>query len=119
MTRTTREGIPQTLRKLGIKSWGVTILVQGEMTVRSQSRDNKDRTHAENLPAQVANRNGLVYVIHRILTLSVPFYRRANKCGLDINVAVSGVRIANQGRLVGSFSGVRTTKTESAYAGRP
>jgi hypothetical protein len=24
------------------------------MTVRSQSRDNKDRTHAENLPAQVA-----------------------------------------------------------------
>ena len=61
MTRPTREGIPQTLRKLGIKSWGVTILAQGEMTVRSQSRDNKNRTHAENLPAQVANRNGLVY----------------------------------------------------------
>jgi hypothetical protein len=35
MTGSTREGIPQTLSKLGIKSWGVTILGQGEMTVRS------------------------------------------------------------------------------------
>ena len=54
MARSAREGIPQTLRKLGIKSWGVTILDQCEMAVRSQSRDKKDRTHAENLPAQVA-----------------------------------------------------------------
>ncbi len=35
MTRSTRKCIPQTLRKLGIKSWGVTILGQGEMTMRS------------------------------------------------------------------------------------
>jgi hypothetical protein len=35
MTRSTREGIPQALIKLWIKSWGVTILGQGEMTMRS------------------------------------------------------------------------------------
>jgi hypothetical protein len=51
MTRPAREGTPQTLDKLGLKSWGVTILGQREMTVGSQSRDNKDRIHAENLPA--------------------------------------------------------------------
>ena len=34
MTRPTREGILQTLRKLGIKSRGVAILHQDEMAVR-------------------------------------------------------------------------------------
>jgi len=35
MTRSTREGVTQTLSKLAIKRLGVTILSQGEMTVRS------------------------------------------------------------------------------------
>jgi hypothetical protein len=35
MTRSTCEGVPQTLSKLAIKSLGVTILGQCEMTVRS------------------------------------------------------------------------------------
>ena len=35
MTRSAREGIPQTLSKLIIESWEVTILGQEEMTVRS------------------------------------------------------------------------------------
>ncbi len=97
MTRPTREGIPQTLRKLGIKSWGVTILDQCEMTVRSQSRDNKDRTHAENLPAQVAKPQRFACVILGIVTLSVIFDRRTDECEFAINVAVSAVRIGNPG----------------------
>jgi hypothetical protein len=109
MPRPTREGVSQTLSKLGIKSLGVTILGQCEMTVRSESRDKEDRTHAKELSAQVVKPQRLgVFVIQKVNTLSVISDRRANECEFAGNQPASGARIVNRGPLVGSFSGVRT-----------
>ena len=109
MPRPTREGVPQTLSKLAIKSLGVTILGQGEMTVRSESRDKEDRTHAKELSAPVAKPQRFgVCVIRKVNTLSVVFDRRANEGGFASNVPASDARIVNRDRLVRSFSGVRT-----------
>jgi hypothetical protein len=93
MTRSTREGVLQTLRQLGLKSSGVTILGQGEMTVRSQSRDKQDSTHTKELSARVANPQRFgVCTIRKVNTLSVIFDRRAKDCGFAGSVPASNAR---------------------------